>query len=1019
MDGIIIQRGDTLSVHLSVRSHYSLLNGLMSIEDIILTAKAYGFQQIALTEYRVMFSHLEFYELSKKHHIKPIFGLEVDLEEGTLVLLAKDNRGHQVLSRLSYILSQKDYIYYDDFNKYLDHLVVIVPSENGPFEALLIREDYARLEKEILSLKEVIPDFYIGISHHESNFFTKRNYRLSEIGENLGIESLTLPKVYYKDENDHASFRALRAIDEGKLLNDPSLNYAPGRHFYSREELKRIYDDKWNQVALKVADMCKVSFEQFHTNLPEFDNERNVSNDVFLRTLAEFGLKKRLNNQIPFHYQKRLDYELDILISMDFTNYFLIVYDVIRFAKLKGINVGPGRGSSAGSLVAYSLGITEVDPLKYDLLFERFLNPERATMPDIDIDFPDDKRDLVVNYVVEKYGANHVAHIVAFGTLRARQSFRDSARILNVPNYKVDQVSKLIRPGSLQESLKENKRLRLMIENDQALKECYDLAVKIEGTPRHVTQHAAGIVMSAKPLLEVSPLYRIDDQTHVIQYDMTYIEDIGLIKMDFLGIRNLSIIDRIARKIGNGFEINTISYADRKTFDLISKGHTTGIFQLESDGMRSLLKQMRPNRFEDIVDAIALYRPGPMENIPVYLKNRKNPKRIEFLHEDLKSITESTNGILIYQEQIMQVAQVFAGFSLSRADILRRAMSQKDSMVLKSMEVEFIEGALALGYDKELAVKIFNLIYKFANYGFNKSHSVAYSMVSYQLSYLKANYPAVFYTELLTSVIGDERKTKLYMDECRRLDVSIKGPNLNLSTYQYELINDEIIFPLTIIKGISKRTTEMIMEERNKNGSYHSFYRTIVRLKAHGLKKNHFERMIDAGVFDQFNQNRLSMRASLDEALQYADIITIKDSRNQISFDYDLVSEPVFTKVPVNRKEILAREFQVLGFYLSDYPTVEYKNKYGTDGIAAISPSSKSYRVIVKVDRIKTHRAKNGRMMAFLSLSDDSGVIDGVVFPNLYPQIEDKLAVNDIILIKGNMREEGSVLINNIHIFSQ
>ncbi|NLC64240.1 MAG: DNA polymerase III subunit alpha [Erysipelothrix sp.] len=1010
-----------MSVHLFTRSHYSLLNGLMSVEDIVLTAKEKGFTQIALTDYRVMFSHLEFYILSKKHGIKPIFGLEIDLNQGTSLLLAKDIKGYQMLQRLSYKMSQNEVIELRDFSDHMDHLIFIVHSENGPFEDYLSQDHDENIHFKFIEIKREIPNFYLGISHQESNFFKKRNTRLHKIAKEHDIEVVALPKVFYKNKTDHQYFKALRAIDNGKLLDDPTINLAPDRYFYDQNELNALYSSESLILTDTLANLCNVDLMALKTQLPEFENDKDVSNQTFLMSLAQAGLHKRLEGQITDTYQDRLNFELDVLINMDFTNYFLIVYDVIRYAKQNGINVGPGRGSAAGSLVAYALGITEVDPIAYDLLFERFLNPERASMPDIDIDFPDDKRDQVVRYVQDKYGHAHVAHIIAFGTLKARQSFRDSARILNVPIHKVDQVSKSIDPKGLMHSYKSNKRFSTLIDNDNQLKRCFTLALNLEGTPRHVTQHAAGIVLSAKPLIDVVPLYKIDNDNHVIQFDMTHIEDLGLIKIDFLGIKNLSIIDRIIHKINEDnskFNIKSIPFDDSKTFELLSDAHTTGIFQLESDGIRQLLKQLKPSRFTDVVDVIALFRPGPMENIPLYLENRKHPNKIDYYHNDLKSITLDTYGVLIYQEQIMQVAQIFAGFTLAKADILRRAMSSKDEKVLRSLENDFKAGALNKGYEVNLVNQIFELIYKFANYGFNKSHSVAYGMVSYQMAYLKANYSEIFYTELLSSVIGDDRKTKLYIDECRRLNVLLMGPNLDESKSNYFLEAQKIRLPFTMIKGISRQISETIVNERLVNGRYTSFYAAVVRLKAQDIKKHHFERLIDAGAFDYFGFNRLSLHASLDEAIQYASIVTIHDALGQTRFDFDLVSEPVFTQVKNDRKEVLAREFQVLGFYLSDYPTLSLKRKHSTDGVMQLVPSDKSYRAIVKVDRIKQHRAKNGKMMSFVDLSDDSGNIGGVIFPNVYERYGSDLNVDDIILIKGKVKEEGSILIDQIHVFS-
>ncbi len=1006
---------------LFIRSHYSLLNGLMSVDDILSSANQKGYDTIALSDYRVMYGAIEFYKKAIKANIKPIFALEVDIEDYRAVLYARNNLGMQLLHRYTYKLSQNESLQKEDLQNVGDDIYIVFPSESGPFESALFETDDTQLKRRMESLKLDYDHFYIGMTHHESKFFNQSNKRLEMIANIYDVECIALNKTYYKEPEDHHAFRALRAIDTQKLLSDPSLTFAPDRDFISYEALNDLYPQAWIDNANKIAKTCHVTLMDLKTDLPEFENSHGMPNDVFLKSLSFAGMKRRLNTEsLSQEYTARLNYELDTLINMGFVNYFLIVYDIIRFAKVKGINVGPGRGSSAGSLVAYSLGITDVDPLEYDLMFERFLNPERQSMPDIDIDFPDDKRDEVVQYAVSKYGTDHVAHIVAFGTLRARQSFRDCGRILNIPVYKMNQAAKLITASTLLENFKQNKRFALLLDSDEALRNAFELALKIEGTPRHITQHAAGIVMSKDKLLDVIPITAIDDTTNVTQYDMNYVEDLGLIKIDFLGIRNLSIIDRISKEVQRtepDFSIHNIPMDNQAAFEMISKGETIGIFQLESSGMTNLLRKMKPKRFLDIVDTIALYRPGPMENIPQYLENRENPNNIDYYHEDLKEITQSTYGILIYQEQIMQVAQKFANFSLSQADILRRAMSDKDANALKSLELEFKKGAKSLGYDDKLTQFIFNLIYKFANYGFNKSHSVVYALVAYQLSYLKANYPTLFYTELLNSVIGDDTKTKRYIDECQKRQVKLEVPSINTSDVFYNIHEDLIRLPLSIIKGISRNIATTIVKNRSEQGIYKSYVDAVVRLSHLKLTEKQLEALIDAGTFDIYNLSRATMIENLKEVKQYASLITVKDSNENTIFNYGLVSEPELKMIPNIRKESLSKEFNVLGFYLSDYPTKSYKTKYQTDAIYQMVVSQKSYRVIVKVDRIKEHIAKDNKAMAFLHVSDDTGSMDAVMFSNIYSKFKDSLSIDDIALIKGSVKEEGSIVIQDFHIF--
>lgn len=1009
-----------MSAQLFMRSHYSLLNGLMSIDDILFSAKEKGFTSVALTDYRVMHGALDFFLKAPKHDIKPLIGLEIDIEDYRLVLIAKNNEGLKTLHRLSYKLSVHKTVEYADFIDNQADLIIIAPSEDGPFEAAIYQKNLSHINMKMLELKLKMDNFYIGITHQEAKFFQGMNVHLSNIAKRHDIESLALNKTFYKDVTDHHAFRALRAIDTQKLMSDTSLTFAPDRNFLDVKQLYELYEKEWIDKANSLANECNIDLLALKTDLPNYINSRDVPNETFLTNLSMAGIEKRLDGNVSKVYIDRLNYELDVINSMGFTNYFLIVYDVIRFAKQKGINVGPGRGSSAGSLIAYSLGITDVDPIEYKLMFERFLNPERATMPDIDIDFPDDRRDEVVEYAISKYGNDHVAHIVAFGTLRGRQSFRDCGRILNISIYKINNASKLINPNGLEDTYKKNKRFSVMINSDKQLKECFELALKIEGTPRHITQHAAGIVASSKKLLDVAPIVAIDPTINATQYDMTHLESIGLIKIDFLGLRNLSIIDRISKVIRQtepDFQIHKIPLDDMKTFELIGKGETIGIFQLESSGMKSLLKKMNPSRFLDIVDTIALYRPGPMENIPQYLENRKNPQKIDYYHDDLKEITLDTFGILVYQEQIMAVAQKFAGFTLAKADILRRAMSSKDAEILQSLEVEFKEGAISKDYTEKLSTFIFKLIFKFANYGFNKSHSVAYGLVAYQLSYLKANYSEFFYTELLNSVIGDEHRTKMYIDECQRLGVKLEVPGLNTSAVVYEIHENLIRMPLTIIKGISKNISEVIVNDRIENGIYKSFVNAVVRLTSLKINLKQLEALIDAGTFDIFGLNRNTMRSNLDEVLLYANLITIQDTNNNTIFNYALVSEPQIEILDHLAKDSLKFEFEALGMYLSDYPTKSFRTKYKTTSLYHLVPQYAAYRVIVKIDRIREHLAKDGRTMAFLQISDETGSMDAVMFNNVYEHFRGKIELDDIALIKGQVKEEGSIIIKDFHIF--
>lgn len=1013
-----------MSVHLNVRSYYSLLNGMMSLNEILESAKSNHMKSVAITDYHVLFGSLDFFIRAQAMGIKPIFGMEITIEEDEerydALVLARNNVGYQRLMAISFELSKHSCISLEDLANDSDNLYVIMFSENGCFEEALIHEDYGLIQTKISKYKSLFKHLRIGMSHQESAFFKERNHKLYETALLNEVKCVAMTKVFYKQKADDEAFRALRAIEKGTYIGDKTLVSAPNRYFYSERELRELYSESLLKETELIANDCNVDILSIKTELPRFETGQNVENAYYLEKLSQFGLQKRLGDKINQQYKERLAYELSVITSMSFEDYFLIVYDIIRFAKQEGIYVGPGRGSAAGSLVAYSLGITEVDPIEYNLLFERFLNPKRISMPDIDIDFPDDRRQDVIDYVREKYGDNHIAHIVTFGTLKARQAFRDVARVLQVPIRKVDQATKLMNQASLRDNYEQQGRLKTMIDTDPLLQDVFNLAIKVEGLPRHTSLHAAGIVMSKQPLLSVVPMMQMDDTTYCIQYDMVHIEKIGLIKIDFLGLRNLTIIDNISRQIKTTetFDIMTIPLDDKKTYDLIGRGETVGIFQLESEGMKKLLMKMKPYQFSDIVDTIALYRPGPMENIPLYLSARENPKSVKYLHPKLKEITELTYGVLIYQEQIMQVAQIMAGFDLGEADILRKAMGKKNVEELESVHQQFVSGCIEQGYDKNFSEELFALVLKFANYGFNKSHSVAYGLIAYQMAYLKANHPYMFYTYLLSSVIGSDSKTKQYIDECRNRNVLLMGPNLEKSYDTYKLEGRKIRLPFTVVKGISYNTSKVIEQERSLKGSYQSFFDAIARLNLAGIKKNNFENLIKAGAFDYFGYDRLNMLATLDEALRYANIVKVSTVEGD-KLDYSLISEPLVTEVKESPREILTQESDVLGFYFSEHPSLSLRMKHKTTPIMSLRIQEEAYRFIGMVERIKQHRTKKGELMAFVNISDDTGNVDCVLFPRVYNSIKETLEVGALILIKGTMKEEKSIIVNDIYQFEK
>jgi len=1013
-----------MSTYLDVNTCYSLLSSIIRPNDLVKKAKEFGYQAIGIADKDVMFGVLEFYNACKKHDIKPMIGLQTEFNFKEKVvpalLYAKNNDGYKELLKLSSWKCANEKLNFSVLKSVHDCFVILY-GEAGIFEALLIQEDYDSIRKLFQEFAEFEVSFMIGISSNDSNFWRSRNQMLKSIASEFNIKPIALPKLSYLNQDDLQATRVVQAIHSGIQLNDKNLVINTNNYFRKVDEWTQLFDSEELKTVEEMMAHCDIDLQIEKAKLPKFVNEHDVSSKEYLKELCQAGLLKRFEGSpIPKKYKERLEFEITTITEMNFEDYFLIVWDIIRFARKAGQYVGPGRGSSAGSLVAYVLGITHIDPIKYGLLFERFLNPERKTMPDIDIDFPDNRREEIIEYVYNRYGSEHVAHILTFGTFGAKQAIRDVGRVFGLTVPEVDRISKAIPFAvsiSLEKALQESTRLKTLINDNQRFQACFEMAKRIEGLPRHLSTHAAGIVLSSLALSEIVPTIQIEDNMVSTQYSMEYLEALGLIKMDFLGLRNLTIIDEIVKNTDDTVNILKIPLNDQKTFELIRRVETSGIFQLESDGMRSLLRKMQAEIFEDIVVTIALFRPGPMENINPYLEARHNLKKIQYPHPDLEPILKETYGIMIYQEQIMQVAQKMAGFSLAKADILRKAMSKKNETEMNQLESEFLEGCLTKGYTSELAKKVFSLIQRFANYGFNKSHSVAYALISYQMAYLKANYPLQFFASLLSSVIGGERKTSEYTTEARRNNISVLSPDIRCSKQEYFIQEDALIFPLLGIKNVGHAAVAEILSEREENGEYDSFYGFIARINTRRISKRVIESLIDAGALDCFQLNRASMRASLEEALAYAELIKIE--KNGVSqIDFNLVSEPVPYSIKEDEKIKLEKEKEVLGFFLSDHPIYRLKKEMQFDGdiISTISIGKERIRLFGYIHRVKTHRTKKGDMMAFLNFADESGEMDVVVMPNLYQRYQEFLNRNQFLLLEAKRDKMNSYVVQLIEV---
>lgn len=940
-------------IPLNNKSNYTLLSSLLKVDDIISYSLKHNLKTCCIAD-KNMFATMEFIKKCQNNSLKPVIGLELDLDEFQIVVYAKNYDGYKNLLKLSTIQNERKATKEDIF-KYNNDLIAVLPFK--------YKEFLKELENNYI-------DIYLGYKNSDEEKIVSlitKNYVFFQ--ENL-----------YLDEKDAETLTYLYKIRDGKTVSDEE-DYDIKNHALNINNIESLSSDEGLYNTEKITDECEIIFPPTKLLLPIYDTDDASS---YLFELCKVGLNKRLNSQVTEVYKKRLSYELKIITEMGFSNYFLVVYDFIKFAKKQGILVGPGRGSGAGSLVAYSLGITDIDPIEYDLLFERFLNPERKTMPDIDTDFPDNRRDEVIEYVINKYGKRRVCGIVTFGTLSAKQVLRDVGRVLNIPTYKVDSISKLI-PGFTKDKLKDfynnNATFKARIDSDISLTKLYNIAVKIEGFPRHTSSHAAGIVMCQIDLDEVVPL-TVGDGMYLSCYTMEYLEELGLLKMDFLGLKNLTIIDNIIQdiksKTNDEIDFNKIPLDDKDTLKIFETANTSGIFQFESAGMRNFLRKLRPNTFEDIFAAIALFRPGAAVNIDSYIRRRHKEEKVTYLDPSLEEITKNTYGILIYQEQIMQLASKYAGYTLGEADILRRAISKKKLDLLKNEEQKFIEKSIEKGHTKEQALELFNLVLNFAGYGFNRSHSVAYSIIAYKMAYLKTHYPTYFFAAILTNMIGSETKTHEYIMEAKANNIEVEKPTINESDSKYIVKDNKLIYPISNIKSIGTAISEQIKKARI-SGPFQDVYDCISRLYLNGVGKKSIETLIIADTFKAFGYNRATLIFNLDNLFNYAELT--KD----IEPSFVIKPEIEFQK-DYSQEILLEKEKEVFGFYLSSHPTNRFKIE--NPNCIPLNKIDKYYQkkidTLILVDKIKIISTKKGEQMAFVTGSDESATVEFTLFPKIY-----------------------------------
>lgn len=951
---------------LEVKTSYSILNSLNDIKKLVNLAVSYGYSSLAITDENNMFGVMEFYEECLKNNLKPIIGIDLTIDDGHILLYAKNNKGYKNLIKLSTIISDKE-LTYNDLLEYRDNLILIMP--------------FSFYNEKIFSIYE---DKFIGYNTiEERNKITEKKVYISNVS--------------YLKENDHKYLDYAKMIKQGKIIGEYELNNHKGMHLPTQEEIINISNKEDLDNNTYIIDNCNVTLEYTEGLLPIYD--KNIDSKEFLHNLSLKGLNKRLNNNVPKEYLERLDKELSVINKMGFNDYFLIVYDYVLYAKKNHILVGPGRGSAAGSLVSYTLGITDIDPLKYNLLFERFLNVERVTMPDIDIDFDALKRQNVIDYVIDKYGEKKVVGIITFNTLGAKQVIRDVGRVLDLNQSLIDTLAKSC-PKDLTTSYKENNNFKKLVNNSEDLKKLYDIALHLEGLPRHVSIHAAGVVMSKYDIDETIPLYKNQLGMYVSAYSKDYLEPLGLLKMDFLGISNLTLIDEVINNIRKDTNLNitfeNIPLNDKKTLETFANGDTEGIFQFEAPGMIKFLKKLKVNDFKDIVAATSLYRPGPMDSIPTYLERRKNPRKIDYIDPSLEDILKETYGIIIYQEQVMQIAVKMAGYTLGEADILRRAMSKKKEDVLLKEKEKFISGSIKNHYSKETAQKVYDLILKFANYGFNKSHAVAYAMIAYRMAFLKTHFYEYFMLSLLTNVINNESKTSIYISKLRSKNIEVLPPDINLSTSTYNINNKKIICPFGIIKNIGINTINDILIEREK-GLFTSFTDFVKRTYHRGINKKILEQLIMSGAFNQFGYNKHTLILNLENILNYAELA----SDNTLI----VLAEPIIDEVTeYSKEELVNQEFNTFGFYLKSHPVSKYKDANAINTLLLDDYNEKYINIVLEVINIKEIMTKKNDVMAFIKASDEYKQIDLTLFPNEY-QTYHNLKKHDIINVYGKVEK--------------
>jgi len=1041
-------------VHLHLHTQYSLLDGANQIDPLVQRVKSFGQPAVAMTDHGNMFGAVEFYRKAKDAGVKPIIGCEAYMAPGSrftkdsalahndyyhLILLATNLRGYQNLIKLVSKAYLEGFYYKPRMDKELlqqhhEGLIALSGCLSGEVAYLIGQKDLEGATKAAGEYREIFGKDYYYLELQANGLEHQRvaNEGLLDIHKKLGIPLAGTNDCHYLKKEDARPHDLMLCLQTGKTINEPNRMKFDTDQLYvkSTDEITAEFKELPEAVAntVTIAEACNLELALNQTHLPQYKVPDGFTRETYVEHLAKEGLAARLKERpssIPaLAYEVRLKEELTIICSMGFAGYFLIVWDIIRFARSRGIPVGPGRGSAAGSLVAYALRITDLDPLVYTLLFERFLNPERVSLPDIDMDFCMNRRGEVINYVVDKYGSDHVAQIITFGTLGAKAAIRDIGRVLEIPYAEVDRVAKLVPNQlniTLDDALLQEPKLRELTETDPKIGELMSIAKSLEGLARHASTHAAGVVISEGPLTDHVPLYKGANDEIVTQYSMGDVEKIGLVKFDFLGLKTLTMIHNAVNLINRmhpdqpPLSIEQLPYTDPQTFALLASGKTTGLFQLESAGMRDLLTGLRPDRFEDIIAIIALYRPGPMDLIPDFIKRKQGKVPITYEVPELEPLLKDTYGVIVYQEQVMAIANKIAGFSLGQADILRRAMGKKKPEEMEKLRAKFIEGAKGRKISEPKAKKLFDLIQKFAGYGFNKSHAAAYAVVTYHTALLKAHYPTQFMAALLTIEMGNTDKMVGYLTECRDMSIKVLPPDVNESQRDFAVAEGGIRFGLAAIKNVGEGAVESIIAVRDDMGKFLSFFDFCRRIDLRKVNKRMLEGLIKSGAFDSTGARRAQLMAVLDQAVDEGAAAQQERERGQTSIFGDGPSadsvhgltEATLPDLPEwDQGQLLKYERELTGFYITAHPLSRFeaalkKFSTATTGTLGEVTDGKEVKLCGIVTTVKTLTTKKGDRMAYVQIEDPQGLMEIIVFPDLFKSASDLLVPERVIRITG------------------